>query len=92
MHVRDLRPVEGDERHGEASLRAEELVNDLVVRGNPRNPGEVREGSEEVAGNEVPAEVAAEYVEEEALAIYTTAIADAGILLGVEGVEEGAKD
>ena len=35
--VRDLRPVEGEEGHGEASLRAEELVDDLVLGRNPCN-------------------------------------------------------
>ena len=50
----DLCPVECDDAHSEASLIAEELVDDDVVWGNPTGPSEVAESLEEVTGHKVP--------------------------------------
>ena len=90
--VRDLRPVECDERHAETGDRAEELVDDDVVRYNPAYPVGERKGGKNVAGHEVPAERRGEAVEEEALARNTTTGTHTGIVLRVQGVEEHTCD
>ena len=90
--VRDLRPVEGDERHSEAGVVAEELVDNDVLGRNPADPVEEREGLEDVAGEEVPAEGSQEHVGEEAFTGDTTARTHAAVVLRVQGVEESASD
>ena len=86
--VRDLRPVEGDERHPEAGVVPEQLVDHDVVRRDPAHPVEVAERLEDVAGEEEPDEGAEEGVEEEPLARDASAVPDPSVLLRVQRVEE----
>lgn len=91
-NVSDLAPVECDDRHSEARDGTEELVDDDIVGGDPADPVEIREGAEDVAREEVPAEGTEEAVEEEAFTRDTTARTDTGVLLRVQRVEQGAGD
>lgn len=59
---------------------------------DPADPVESREGGEDVAGEEVPAEGEDERIGEEAFTGDTAAGTDTGVLLRVEGVEERAGD
>jgi hypothetical protein len=51
--VRDLAPVEGENTHGESMCGPKELVDLGIVWSYPANPRKVREGNEEVGGQEV---------------------------------------
>lgn len=85
--VCNLGPIEGDERHAHAVLVSEHLVDGDIVRDNPADPGEVAEGLENVAREEVPKEPAQEAVVEEPLSGDTAARTHASVLLSVQGVE-----
>lgn len=86
----DLSPIEGDQTHTHTVDVPEHLVDGDVVGGDPADPGEVTQGLEEVAGEEVPDGGGEEGVEEEPLTAHTTAATNTGVLLRVQGVEKSA--
>jgi hypothetical protein len=88
--VSDLSPIESDKSHSEALEDAEHLVDLDIVGGDPADPREVGEGGEDVAGEEVPGGRSGKRVNEETLTAHTLTITGTGVLLGVEGIEEGA--
>ena len=65
----------------QAAAVAEQLVDDDVIRSNPADPVEEREGLEDVAGEEVPASGSEERVEEEPFAAYTTTVTNSRVVL-----------
>lgn len=89
---RDLGPVERDDSETEAGHGPEQLVDDDVVRCDPADPVERGKRGEEVTRDPVPAERADQSVREEALSGETSTRSYARILLGVQGVEQGASD
>lgn len=91
-NVCNLGPIEGDQRHTQTGDDTEELVDNNVLGSNPANPGEVTEGTEEVAGEDVPDGTAEEHEEEEAFSGDTTSATHTSILLSVEGVEQCASN
>lgn len=64
--VRHLAPVEGDGTETQSGLHAEQVVDNLVVRENPAEPGEVGQGREHQPGEPVPDEGTGKDVKEEA--------------------------
>lgn len=90
--IRNLCPVECDERHAHSTRIPKELVDLDVVRRDPAYPGEDGERLEGVAREEVPSCGGEKGVEEEALARYAPAVANAGVLLRVERIEKRAVD
>lgn len=69
-----------------------ELVNDHVCWGDPTNPGEVAQGLKEVTRHKFPQKHSEEGDGEETLARDTPARTNARVVLGMQGVEEGACD
>ena len=51
--IGDLAPVEGEDTHGHALPNPKQLVNLDIVGSNPADPGEARESSEEIGGQEI---------------------------------------
>lgn len=90
--VRDLKPVEGDERHTKATGVTEELVNLDVVWHNPADPREDREGLEDVSREEIPTSRASESNRKEALTAHTAAVTHAGVHLVMQSVKQCTTD
>ncbi len=91
-NVRDLRPIERDERHAHATLVPEHLVDLDVVRRDPADPREDGECFKEITWKNVPDGRAKESEEEESLATDASAVTHARVMLRVESVEESAVD
>lgn len=85
-------PIEGDQGHTQSRDDTEELVDNDVLGGNPTDPGEVTESTEEIPRENVPDTTGEEYVEEEAFSGDTASATHTGILLSMEGVEQCASD
>lgn len=87
-------PIEGQDAHTQASVCAEQCVDDDVVGSNPTDPVEHAERGEEVSRNPVPYKAAGKGDDEEALAGHVVGFALAVIFVeGVEksGVDQGAR-
>jgi hypothetical protein len=51
--IGDLAPVESEDTHGHAVRNPKQLVNLNIVGSYPADPGEARESSEEIGGQEI---------------------------------------
>src|ERR1700753_2364618 len=91
---RDHSPIEGNETHTQASVVAEELIDNNVVRCDPANPVEDAEGSEQISREPVPYEGANEAVKEETFTanVATIGLSPSTMKCGEEGgVDESAR-
>ena len=87
-------PIEGQDAHAQASVRAEQCVDNDVVGSDPTDPVEHAECGEKVSRDPVPYKAAGEGDDEEALAGHMVGFALAIIFVqGVEksGVDQGAR-
>lgn len=86
----NLRPIKRDYAHSHPGEIPEHLVDWDIIWSDPSDPREVAERGEDVPREEVPAERAEEGEEEEFIATHASTTTHAGVVLTVEGVEEGA--
>lgn len=87
-----MSPIKGDKAHAHSANVAKQLVDGDIVGDNPTDQGEVAEGLEQIARDQVPSCGGQEAVEEEPLAINSTMVTKTGICLRMKDIEERAAD